>query len=289
MLENVSVDVVDCARVKAVLGVSLRPGGREGANKNPTRIIHRDFVMAPAATQLYALLAATPLHLLPRRLGRPLLCAPANIRVRVVEPSDLTQLAELCTSALYGEADIWKDGPIAVAQRRQIVQEQRKALSRRIGLEEDAESLFLVAMEPTKYGERVCGCLDLAVHLFDAEEWRFELERDAMPAAAAGRYRWSPYMASVAVSAADRRSGLGRQMVQTAEAWAERTGYAEMMLEVSEKNEAAISFHERGGYSIISTFPEGEAGGGGEVVVRRGVRWEVEQTGKHVMRKQLGE
>ena len=237
-----------------------------------------------------ALPAATPLHPLSRRLGRPLLCAPANIRVSVVEPSDLTQLAELCTSAVYGDAEIWKDGPIAVAQRRQILQEQRKVLSRRIALEEGAESLFLVAMEPSKYGERVCGCLDAAVHLFDAEEQCFDLERDEMPAAAtADRYRWSPYMASVAVSAADRRSGIGRQMVLTAEAWAERNGYAEMMCEVSERNEAALGFHERGGYSILSTFAEGEAGGGGDVVVRRGVQWVVEQTGKHVMRKQLCE
>ena len=243
-----------------------------------------------ARAVLLALPAATPLHPLPRRLGRPLLCAPANIRLRVVEPSDLTQLAELCTSALYGETDIWKDGPLAVAQRRQILQEQRKALARRIDLEGDAESLFLVAMEPSKYGERVCGCLDLAVHVFDAEERRFELERDAMPAAAAAdRYRWSPYMASIAVAAADRRGGIGRQMVQTAEAWAERNGYTEMMLEVSERNEAAIGFHERGGYSTFATFAEGEAGGGGEVVVRRGVQWVVEQTGKLVMRKQLGE
>ena len=65
--------------------------------------------------------------------------------------------------------------------------------------------------------------------------------------------------------------------------------YAEMMLEVSEKNEVALGFHERNGYSILSTWCKGEAGGGGEVVVRRGVLWEVEQTGKHVMRKQLGE
>jgi GNAT superfamily N-acetyltransferase len=247
-------------------------------------------MLARAALFVLTLPAATLLHPLPRRLGRPLLCAPANIRVRVVEPSDLTQLAQLSTSALYGEVDIWKDGPIAVAQRRQILQEQRKALARRIDLEGDAESLFLVAMEPSKYGERVCGCLDLAVHLFDAEERRFELERDAMPAAAtADRYRWAPYMASVAVAAADRRGGIGRQMVQTAEAWAERNGYTEMMLEVSERNEAAIEFHERGGYSTFATFAEGEAGGGGEVVVRRGVQWVVEQTGKHVMRKELGE
>eukprot|EP00320_Phaeocystis_rex_P004595 CAMPEP_0119085810 /NCGR_PEP_ID=MMETSP1178-20130426/135248_1 /TAXON_ID=33656 /ORGANISM="unid sp, Strain CCMP2000" /LENGTH=94 /DNA_ID=CAMNT_0007068901 /DNA_START=10 /DNA_END=291 /DNA_ORIENTATION=+ len=80
----------------------------------------------PLAWFALALPITTPL-----RLGQPLLCAPANIRVRVVEPSDLTQLAELCTSALYGEADIWKDGPIAVAQRQQIVKEQRTALSRR--------------------------------------------------------------------------------------------------------------------------------------------------------------
>eukprot|EP00908_Phaeocystis_cordata_P015149 Transcript_26262.p1 GENE.Transcript_26262~~Transcript_26262.p1 ORF type:complete len:330 (-),score=91.91 Transcript_26262:54-965(-) len=213
---------------------------------------------------------------------------PASVRVRIVEPPDLTQLAELCTSALYGEADIWKDGPIAVAQRKQIVQEQRSTLSRRIALEDEAESLFLVAVEPTKYGDRLVGCLDLAVHLFDAQESRFELEQEEMPEGAAeGRYRWAPYMASVAVGAADRRSGVGRQLVQTSEAWAERHGYEEMMLEVSDLNTDAIGFYERGGYAILSSFAEGEAGGGGEVVVRKGLQWEVEPTGKHVMRKVL--
>ena len=130
----------------------------------------------------------------------------------------------------------------------------------------------------------------MATSVVSTEERRFELERDAMPAAAtADRYRWAPYMASVAVAAADRRGGIGRQMVQTAEAWAERNGYTEVMLEVSDRNEAAIGFYERGGYSTLSTFAEGEAGGGGEVVVRRGVQWVVEPTGKHVMRKQLSE
>ena len=262
-----------------------RVGG--SSSRPPARLVRE---MLGCALFLLAPPAATPRRPFPRRLSRPLLCAPADIRVRVVEPTDLTQLAELCTSALYGEADIWRDGPIAVAQRRQILQEQRNALARRIDLEGDAESLFLVAMEPSKYGERVCGCLDLAVHLFDAEERRFELERDAMPAAAAAdRYRWSPYMASIAVAAADRRRGIGGQLVQTAEAWAERNGYTEVMLEVSDRNEAAIGFYERGGYSTLSTFAEGEAGGGGEVVVRRGVQWVVEPTGKRVMRKQLSE
>ena len=261
--------------------------GAELADRAPARLVRE---MLGCALFLLAPPAATPRRPFPRRLSRPLLCAPADIRVRVVEPTDLTQLAELCTSALYGEADIWRDGPIAVAQRRQILQEQRNALARRIDLEGDAESLFLVAIEPSKYGERVCGCLDLAVHLFDAEERRFELERDAMPAAAAAdRYRWSPYMASIAVAAADRRRGIGGQLVQTAEAWAERNGYTEVMLEVSDRNEAAIGFYERGGYSTLSTFAEGEAGGGGEVVVRRGVQWVVEPTGKRVMRKQLSE
>jgi len=33
MLENVSVDVVDGARVKGVLGISVRPGGAEGVKR----------------------------------------------------------------------------------------------------------------------------------------------------------------------------------------------------------------------------------------------------------------
>ena len=35
MLENVSVDVVDGARVKGVLGCPSVPGGREGVNTQP--------------------------------------------------------------------------------------------------------------------------------------------------------------------------------------------------------------------------------------------------------------
>lgn len=60
------------------------------------------------------------------------------------------------------------------------------------------------------------------------------------------------------------------------------------MLEVSQLNEQAIGFYERTGYSVLSSFEAGEAGGGAEHIVRAGMGgWEVRQTGKHVMQKAL--
>jgi ribosomal protein S18 acetylase RimI-like enzyme len=212
----------------------------------------------------------------------------ASLAVRLVEPTDVTQLCELTTSSLYGEADLFKVGPIIAMQRQQIVQKQRAILERRVGFEgTDAECRFYVAVEQTDFGDRICGCVDCAVHLFDEAELRFFLNQSTMPEGGEGRYRWSPYMASVAVSRPYRGTGVGRQLVRTAESWAKQEGYGEMMLEVSQLNSGAIAFYERLGYSTVSSFAQGEAGGGGEIITRKGVRWEVEPTGKHILRRAL--
>ena len=247
-------------------------------DETPLYRISMRLVLAPAAPHV-----AVPWAVASRALP-PI----ASILVRIAEESDLTQLAELTTSALYGEVELFKDGPVMALQRQQILQQQRRTLTRRLGFEGEAQCRFFVAVEPSEFGDRICGSLDLAVHLFRKNELHFELERNTMPEGSEALYRWSPYMASVAVSKADRRAGVGRKLVQTAEAWALQNGYKEMMLEVSECNESGIQFYERIGYGILSSFAAGEAGGGGEVVTREGVRWEVQQTGKHVMRKQLG-
>lgn len=209
-------------------------------------------------------------------------------RVRVAERSDLTQLAELTTSALFGDVDLLKSGPVAMLQRKQKVQEQRRTIERRLALEDECEARFLVAVEQTKYGDRVCGCIDAAVHLFDVEAMRFQLEASEMTDEDMERgCRWAPYLASVAVSKPDRRRGVARQLVGACEAWAATAGYEEVMLEVSQLNTPAIEFYRRGGYEIMSSFAEGEAGGGAEEVVQVGLRWEVRQVAKHVMRKAL--
>ena len=59
-------------------------------------------------------------------------------------------------------------------------------------------------------------------------------------------------------------------------------------MQVSQQNEGAIGFYKRGGYSVVSAFEQGEAGGGCEEVLNRGLWWEVKPTGKFVMRKKLG-
>lgn len=222
------------------------------------------------------------------RVSSPIACSSAAVRIRLVESSDLTQLAELTTSSLFGEADLLKDGPFIAVQRQQLLMKNKAALARRIEYERtDSECRFFVAVEQTEFGDRICGCVDLAVRLFNKEECHFDLQLSDIPEGSEAFYRWSPYMASVAVNKADRRSGIGKLLLQAAEGWATFSGYDEIMLEVSMQNEAATAFYGDGGYSILSSFGEGEGGGGAKVVVRRGGRWEMQPSGKYVMRKGL--
>ena len=81
-------------------------------------------------------------------------------------------------------------------------------LSRRIGIENGREARLLVAVDPSTGALR--GCVDLAVHLFDRLEQRFELTIDEMPENGRKRYSWLPYVASLAVSPESRRQGIAR-------------------------------------------------------------------------------
>ena len=221
------------------------------------------------------------------RFAMPTMVLASSIAIRIVEPSDLTQLAELTTASMYGDVDLFRDGPLASLQRQQLLGQRRAQLQRRIGLEDGtAECRFFVAVQPTEFGDRICGSVDSAVHLFNEGQLHFELDQSTMPQGR-GQYRWAPYMASVAVCEADRRSGIGTALVRTAEAWAKELGYEEMMLEVSDLNDRALNFYGHLGYTIVQSFAKGEAGGGGEIVQRQGMRWDVVQTGKHVMRREL--
>ena len=151
----------------------------------------------------------------------------AAISIRGVERDDVAALADLTTDALFGEASVLADGPIIYLQRQQIRQQQQRKLERRLNFEGESECKFFVAED----SDSIVGCLDLAVHLFDNSALRFELEVDTMPEDG-GDYRWSPYIASLSVSKAYRRSGVGRRLVQEAEGWARQSSYSEVMLEV---------------------------------------------------------
>ena len=151
----------------------------------------------------------------------------AAISIRGVEADDVTALADLTTDALYGEASMAADGPVIFLQRQQIRQMQQRKLERRLRFEDESECKFFVAED----SDTVIGCLDLAVHLFDKSALKFELEVDTMPEDG-GDYCWSPYVASLSVSRAYRRSGVGRRLIREAEGWARQSSYSEVMLEV---------------------------------------------------------
>lgn len=207
----------------------------------------------------------------------------AAVTVRPVTEEDVDGLANLCTDALYFEADLKSDGLVVCLQRQMILQQQRRNLARRIKFEGASECRFFVAED----SGRICGCLDMAVHLFDNNASQFELTASAMPEGGDQLYRWCPYVASLAVSRVDRRSGIGRRLIQNAERWAWRSGYREVMLEVAQTNDGALSFYKQKGYTVLSTFDSGEAGGGAIDLRRAAWWWDIRDVGKFVMRKKL--
>mmetsp|Transcript_18076 Transcript_18076/g.46212 ORF Transcript_18076/g.46212 Transcript_18076/m.46212 type:complete len:248 (-) Transcript_18076:72-815(-) len=232
-----------------------------------------------------------PSNMAPSILARARVPPPVVIRSAI--PEDIRSLANLCADALYGEASLLSDGPIVCAQHLNVVQGMKANFARRIafesdpeyGIGDDQEVKFFIA-EDASSGE-ICGCLDMAIHLFDKQAGAFELDIDEMPEDPALQYRWSPYIASLSVSRPTRGRGVGRQLVLEAERWAKRKGYGEIMLEVSQTNLDAIGFYERGGYKVVSSFAAGEAGGGGEDVTRKLFWWEIRPAAKLLMRKQL--
>ena len=51
---------------------------------------------------------------------------------------------------------------------------------RRVGFEDEDRECRLVVAEDARSGQ-ICGCLDLAVHLYDRDQQRFFLTVDRMP------------------------------------------------------------------------------------------------------------
>ena len=135
------------------------------------------------------------------------------------------------------------------------------------------------------------------------------------------RFGWRPYVASMAVSASERRRGIGRELLRAAERTARGWGYRELMLEVAQENDVAVrvptllgrparaaslpralsstdprrsllaccsqsAFYERNGFRVISKG--GESSGVGATVVRvRSFYWQMETVTKCLMRKGL--
>lgn len=208
-----------------------------------------------------------------------------GVEIRAVTPEDRNALADLCTDSFFGE-HTFTDGPFIFLQRLQILLTVRSQLERRIGFEgDDRECRFIVA-EDTETG-RICGCLDMAVHLWDREERRFWLTLDEMPEIERGRFVWRPYLASVAVAKKDRRRGVARRLVREGERLARKWGHREIYLEVAQSNAPAIGFYNRVGYRTVIAWPQGQAAGGATEVTRDGFRWVVRQTDKFILKKPL--
>eukprot|EP00900_Chrysochromulina_parva_P024784 jgi/Chrpa1/693/Chrysochromulina_OHIO_Genome00009334-RA len=206
----------------------------------------------------------------------------SNVTIRGASATDLPALANLCTDAFFG-THTFGDGPVIFAQRSAIYAKVFAQLARRIGIEDGREARLLVAVDPSTGALR--GCVDLAVHLFDRLEQRFELTIDEMPENGRKRYSWLPYVASLAVSPESRRQGIARQLMREAEHRARfEWGYREMCLEAACCNLDAINFYKRLGYTIVRSDVPGT---GATIVETRGFYWEVLPVEKYLMKRRL--
>ena len=90
----------------------------------------------------------------------------------------------------------------------------------------------------------------------------------------------------MAVATAERRRGIGKQLLREAERVARAWGYGELMLEVACENDSARDFYARQGYRVAALGPE-SSGVGATVVRSRGFYWQVETVDKCLMKKPL--
>jgi len=207
---------------------------------------------------------------------------PSCVTIRGALPADLPALANLCTDSFFG-THAFGDGPVIFTQRAAIYAKVFAQLSRRIRIQEGRECRLLVAVD-SKTGV-LRGCIDLAVHLFDRREQRFELTCDEMPAEPQGRYAWLPYVASLAVSPASRRQGIARVLMREAERTAREWGYRELCLEVACVNLEAMGFYRKLGYRILRSDVPGTGATITETV--DGIYWRVLPVEKYVMKRRL--
>ena len=104
---------------------------------------------------------------------------------------DSTELAEICTEVFFGSHS-FTDGPVIYLQRAQIKAKVLAQLQRRLFEDDGRECQLLVAED--RLSRRICGCVDLAIHLYDELDQRLELTLDQMPLT--GVYSWQVRLAA---------------------------------------------------------------------------------------------
>uniref|UniRef100_A0A7S4EX32 N-acetyltransferase domain-containing protein n=1 Tax=Chrysotila carterae TaxID=13221 RepID=A0A7S4EX32_CHRCT len=199
------------------------------------------------------------------------------VQIRGVQRQDTLALAELCTDCFFGEHR-FSDGPIIFAQRLFYFVGVLQSIARRIGFEEGRQCKLFVA----EINGEICGCVDLAIHVYEYRERKLELSKDTMPAL--GSYAWRPYIASLAVRREFRRQGIARSLLKEAEQTARDWGHHEILLEVAHVNLGALAFYKQSGYRILSFDA---LGAGTTQVDSRGFYWEVYPVGKYLLGKQI--
>merc|ERR1712087_620950 len=98
----------------------------------------------------------------------------AEVDIRAVFSHDMWPLAQLCTDCFYGEHTL-QDGPVIFMQRVAALVKILLQVRTRIGYEDDRECKMLLAMAE----QELCGCVDLAVHLYDKRERKMNLLQKA--------------------------------------------------------------------------------------------------------------
>ena len=213
----------------------------------------------------------------------PCLIAPAS----VADTFERKELASLLMSSFYGTPEAWR-GPIAWAQRAIIEADVVNDLTQRLEFYAANPGTVLTARDPASGA--LLGFADVGLSAYDVARSQYRLPgARADDEGGGGATVARPYLSNLAVDPESRKRGVGRMLVRACEeevrGWGALDAEPEptrVWLEVSEDNEAAVSFYERLGYTR-----EGESLG--REVRQRAFHFDVGNVRRLVLAKSLPE
>ena len=228
-------------------------------------------------------LAATSFAFTPATAPPNCLIAPAS----VADASECRELASLLMGSFYGSPEAWR-GPIAWAQRAIIEADVVNDLTQRLEFYAANPGTVLTARDPASGA--LLGFADVGLSAYDVARSQYRLPgARADDEGGGGATVARPYLSNLAVDPESRKRGVGRMLVRACEeevrGWGALDAEPEptrVWLEVSEDNEAAVSFYERLGYTR-----EGESLG--REVRQRAFHFDVGNVRRLVLAKSLPE
>eukprot|EP00306_Pavlova_sp_CCMP459_P010782 CAMPEP_0185192592 /NCGR_PEP_ID=MMETSP1140-20130426/19445_1 /TAXON_ID=298111 /ORGANISM="Pavlova sp., Strain CCMP459" /LENGTH=216 /DNA_ID=CAMNT_0027759347 /DNA_START=13 /DNA_END=664 /DNA_ORIENTATION=+ len=182
--------------------------------------------------------------------------AHGAMHIRRAEGGDSGRMANLVRRSFRGDVT-WGDSPLVVAQVLQAQFSLYLNLRARLaGQPRKGDALFVATQDA--WGDAILGCVDMRLICYDEVNSQC---LPAVPATAAQRphtFRMRPYLSNLSVHPRARRRGIATALVEHCEAQALHWGLDEIVLEVMEPNEAALSLYKKMGYAIEHCDEQGE-------------------------------